>query len=345
MNRILFICGSLNQTTMMHRISTHLKDFSCFFTPYYATGLIGLMARTSILNFSILAGQFRKNTLDYLQTHGLQTDLYGRSNDYDLVITCSDLIIPSNIKKKKIILVQEGMTDPENLVYKIVKYLKLPRWLASTSTTGLSDAYDKFCVASEGYKEFFIKKGVNPEKIEVTGIPNFDDCKRFIENDFPYKNFVLVATSDSRETFKYENRKKFLKKAVKIANRRKLIFKLHPNEIHSRAEAEINKYAPGAIVLRSGNTEHMIANCDVLITRFSSVVYVGLVLGKEVHSDFDLEDLKRLIPLQNDGTSAYNISLIARELLIKDKVIAVNKRTTGNRAVYKLTPEKVRKSL
>lgn len=65
-------------------------------------------------------------------------------------------------------------------------------------------------MASEGYKKLFIKKGVNPNKIVVTGIPNFDNVNEILNNDFPYKNFALVATSVSRETFKYENRKKFI---------------------------------------------------------------------------------------------------------------------------------------
>ena len=59
----------------------------------------------------------------------------------------------------------------------------------------------------------------------------------------------------------------------------------------------------------------MIANCDVLITRYSTVVYVGLVLGKEVHSDFDVNDLKRLLPIQNSGRSALNIAHVGRRLL------------------------------
>jgi hypothetical protein len=125
----------------------------------------------------------------------------------------------------------------------------------------------------------------------------------------------LVATSDTRETYKYENRKKFIRKAVKIAGGRQLIFKLHPNEKVERASREINKYAPGSLIYSSGNTEHMIANCETLITRFSSVVYVGLALGKEVYSEFNLDDLKKLMPIQNDGTSALNISKVARKLL------------------------------
>jgi hypothetical protein len=318
MSKILFICGSLNQTTMMHRISIHLKEFSHSFTPYYATGFLELAAKTPLLNFSILGGQFKKNTLEYLKSNNLPVDIGGKNYEYDLVLTCSDLIIPSNIRGKKIILVQEGMTDPENLAYKLVKHLKLPRWIASTSATGLSDAYNKFCVASEGYKEFFIKKGLNAYKIEVTGIPNFDNCKEFLKSDFPHKNFILVATSDTRETFKYENRKKFIQKALRIAEGRQLIFKLHPNENHARAEAEINRYAPGALVYSSGNIAHMIAKCDVLITVYSSVAYIGLVLGKEVYSEFNTEDLKKMIPIQNGGLSAYNISLVARELLLQE---------------------------
>jgi hypothetical protein len=138
---------------------------------------------------------------------------------------------------------------------------------------------------------------------------------KYYQNDFPHKHFVLVCTSDSRETFKYENRKAFIKRAVEIANGRQLIFKLHPNENFKRATREIEKYAPGALVYTSGSAEEMIANCDVLITRFSSTVYVGMALGKEVYSDFDLNDLRRMMPIQNGGTSAQNIANIARELL------------------------------
>ncbi len=318
--KILFICGSMNQTTMMHKISTHLSDYNCYFTPYYSEGFIKALSNTSLLDFSLLGGQFRKRTIKYLQENELNIDFEGKNNNYDLVFTCSDLIVPKNIKDKKVILVQEGMTDPENLMYHLVKKFKLPRWLASTSTTGLSDDYDKFCVASEGYKEHFIKKGVKEEKISVTGIPNFDNCKQYLNNDFPHKNFVLVATSDSRETYKFENRKKFIEKAKKIADGKQLIFKLHPNENVERATAEINLHAPGALVYHKGNTEHMIANCDVLITRYSSVVYVGLALGKEVYSKFRLDELKKLLPIQNDGTSSLNIATVARELLAEEKL-------------------------
>ena len=300
---------------MMHKISMHFPDSDCFFSPYYADKFLDFFAKRGILDFCILGGSFQQNTLNYIKKNNLNLDYKGTQNDYDLVFTCSDLIVPKNIRTKRLILVQEGMTDPENLVYYLVKYLKLPRWIASTSTTGLSDLYDLFCVASDGYKEHFIKKGVKPEKIVVTGIPNFDNAKQFLANNFPHKNYVMVATSDMRETFKYENRKKFILDCKAIASGRQLLFKLHPNENFKRASREIEMLAPGSLVFSNGNTDHMIANCDVLITKYSSVVYVGLALGKEVHSYFDLDELKKLLPIQNNGTSAEKIAQAGLKLL------------------------------
>lgn len=301
---------------MMHQISNYLKDYDCFFTPYYADGWINYLVGKGYGNFSILNGPFRRNTEKYLRDNNLEIDYRGVKHNYDLVYTCADLIYPKNIRDKKVILVQEGMTDPENFMFYLVKYFGLYRWLASTSTMGMSNLYDLFCVASEGYKDFFIKrKGVNPDKIVVTGIPNFDNLKQYYTNDFEHKNFVLVCTSDARETFKYENRIKFIKDCVRIANGKQLIFKLHPNEKIERATLEVNKYAPGALVYSSGNTNAMIANSDVLITKYSSTAFVGIILGKEVHSYFNLEELKRLLPIQNNGTSAERIAGIGLHLL------------------------------
>jgi hypothetical protein len=300
---------------MMHEISRYLQDFNCYFTPYYADGIVGFFSRTPVLNFSILGGQFRKNTTDYILLNNLKLDFGGRHRHYNLVITCSDLIIPRNIRNSRIILVQEGMTDPENWIYHLVKLLKLPRWLASTSTTGLSNVYNYFCVASEGYKDLFIKKGVNPATVIVTGIPNFDNCIKFLDNEFRLKDYVLAATSDSRETYKFENRKKFIKKVNEIATGKQIIFKLHPNELYERAVEEINRYSPGALIFQNGNSDHMIANCSILVTRYSSCAYVGLALGKEVHSSFDIKELKQLLPIQNGGKSAFNIAGVALSLI------------------------------
>lgn len=323
--KILFIGGSLNQTTIMHQISKELLECDAYFTPYFASGPLWLMTKLKMLEFTIMGGEFKRKTLEYIKSNNLKLDFEGRNDDYDLVLTSQDLIVPRNIKKFKTILVQEGMTDPPDWRYHVTRFLGLGRWCASTSMTGLSHMYDYFCVASEGFREQFIERGVNPNKIRVTGIPNFDNLEKFRNLEFEYKNFVLVATSDVRETTKYENRKKFLLNAKKIAGDKQIIVKLHPNELVKKRTAEVKKYLPEALVYHGVSIDPMIANCDVLITRFSSTIFPALALGKEVYCNIDLTEIKRLFPIQNGGTSAKVIANIARELLHSTKPVVRSK--------------------
>jgi hypothetical protein len=315
----------------MHAISRHLPEFDHYFSPYYADGAIEFFRRRRFLEFTILGDKLKNRCLAYLRTHDLAIDVGGKLHDYDLVVTCSDLIIPNNIRHRRMILVQEGMTDPENWLFHLVRSFGLPRYIASTSTTGLSHAYDYFCIASEGYRDLFTRKGVDPARLRVTGMPNFDNCAQFLENDFPHRNFVLVATSDMRETFKYEDRKGFIERCARIANGRQLIFKLHPNENAERATREVKEIVPDALVYPTGNIEHMIANSDVLVTRLSSCVYVGIALGKEVYSDFDIDELHHLAPIQNGGISDRIIADVCRLHIegvpVPDSYVALRDRT------------------
>lgn len=319
--KVLFIGGSLNQTTMMHKIAKQLPECEAYFTPYYASGPLWVMTKLKLLEFTIMGGTFKRKTLEYIKEHNLKLDYEGKNDDYDLVFTCQDLIVPRQIKKFKTILVQEGMTDPPDWRYHVTRFLGLGRWCASTSMTGLSHMYDYFCVASEGFRELFIDRGVNPNKIRVTGIPNFDDFEKMRNLEFEYKNFVLVATSDVRETTKYENRKQFLLNAKDIAGKKQLIVKLHPNEIVKKRTAEVKKYLPEALVYHGVSIDPMLANCDALVTRFSSTIFPALALGKEVFSNIQIEDIKKLTPLQNGGTSAKAIAEVARELLASTKPV------------------------
>ncbi len=316
--RIFFICGSMNQTTQLHQVSEHLGEYAQAFSPYYCHGFDEILRRLGMMEFTIIGDKLAGRCRKYLQDHGLPIDYQGRNGPYDLVVTCSDVYIQNNIRGNKIVLVQEGITDPETFSYHLVKRFRfLPRWFAGTSATGLSDAYRAFCVASEGYREFFIRKGARPEKIVVTGIPNFDNCRRYCTNDFPHRHYVLVCTSPLREIFRGEDRKAFIQRAVEIAGGRPMIFKLHPNEKVARATREINRHAPGALVFATGSAEEMIANCDVLITRFSSTAFVALALGKETYSDFDMDDMRRLTPVQNNS-AALNIANVCRRVLEED---------------------------
>ena len=316
MSKILFIGGSLNVTTMMHQIAEHLAEHDCRFTPFYVDGpVLSALRRLGMLEYTIISGEPRARTLAYLKRHRLPVDDAGREGGYDLVVMGTDVVIPDNIEGKTIVLVQEGMTDPENYRYHLVRRLGFPRYFANTSVTGLSHAYHRFCVASDGFKEVFLKKGVSADRMVVTGIPNFDHASSFFDNEFPYRNYVLAATSCLRENLKYENRKEFIRRSVAIARGRKLIFKLHPNEDLDRARREIALHAPAALVYCEGNTNHMIANSDVLITRYSSVALLAAAMGKEIHSDLDPKWLEQVKPLQNGGTSARRIAAVCRECL------------------------------
>jgi hypothetical protein len=313
--RIFFICGSMNQTTQMHQISKHLSDYEQAFSPYYSHGFDEILRRLGLIEFTIAGNKVVGRCGTYLRHHGLLIDYQGKKGPYDLVVTCSDVYLQRNIRDNRIVLVQEGITDPESIMFHLVKRFRfLPRWMANTAATGLSDAYRAFCVASEGYRDFFIRKGANPEKIVVTGIPNFDNCRQYCTNDFPYRHYVLACTSGQRELLQREDRVAFIRRAVAIAGGRQLIFPLHQIENVERATREIKAHAPGAMVFATGSAEEMIANCDVLITGFSSTAFVGVALGKETFSDFDIDELRRLMPLQNDS-AALNIANVCRRVL------------------------------
>ena len=59
----------------------------------------------------------------------------------------------------------------------------------------------------------------------------------------------------------------------------------------------------------------MIANADVVITQQSTSTYIALALGKEVHTNLNIEELKHLMPIQNDGVSAAQIARICERSL------------------------------
>ncbi len=299
----------------MHQISRYLDDdYDCWFSQLFPdTAFLKAMVKyTPLADGTVLAGQFKSRSENYLKQHNLQIDYGGSLHNYDLVVNCTDMIVAERFRQTKTVWVQEGMIDRRTALTGFIKALGVaPYFTGDTSLNGSNNVCDIYCAASEGYKKYFAKQGTDEKKLIVTGIPNYDNHLQFIDNDFPHHNYVMAATSDIRETYKFENRPAFIKQAVKIAAGRPLLFKLHPNEKLSRAYAEIRKYAPAeTMIYHTGNTSHMIANCCELVTQYSTVVYTGIALGKKVHSYFDVEELKRLAPVQNGGVSAKNIAVV-----------------------------------
>lgn len=320
--KILHIVGSLNQTRQLYKISQEMPGHDHYFTQFFGSGpVFKWIAENGFADFTVMGtnSAFRRDQNEFLEMVGARYDYRGSKLGYryDLVFICSDLIVPREIRYSKIIFVQEGMTDPLSIKSKIFKKLRMPAWTTGdTSLNGTSNMCDIYCVASDGYARFFSSMGTDRRKIVVTGIPNFDNAAAFLQNDFPYKGYVLVCTSDVRETGRFDDRIAFLERCKDIAEGRQIIFKLHPNEKVHRAQKEIQQvFGEDIQVFAKGNTDYMIANCTELITQYSSVVYIGMALGKKVHSYFSMDELAERIPLQNGGTSAKKIAGIAEKFL------------------------------
>jgi len=317
--KILLVTGSMNQTIQMAKVAGELKEYECWFSQIFSDSALLNLARkhTTLLDKTIIAEKYRRQSEAYLETLGYAIDYRAERNSYDMVICCSDLIVPKRLRATRTLWVQEGMIDKPTWITWLVKRLRLPPSLCfNTSLNGATNTCDIYCAASEGYKAHIAAMGTDAHKIYVTGIPNYDNLAVHVGNDFPYKGYVMVATTDMRETARFENRAAFIRKCVTIAGGRQLLFKLHPNENFGRAIREIRRYAPAsALIYTDGNTNDMIANCCELITQYSTVVYTGIALGKKVHSRFDLRELETLVPVQNNGTAAKNIATICRKYL------------------------------
>src|SRR5258706_13488752 len=124
--KALFICGSINQTAQMHAVARELGEVDAWFSPFYVDGLVlDIWCRTGLLDTTIAGRPWVEKCNAYLAKHGLAVDYQGKrfEREYELVVTCQDVFIPQNVLPrtgKKIVLVQEGMTDPENLAYHVV---------------------------------------------------------------------------------------------------------------------------------------------------------------------------------------------------------------------------------
>jgi len=329
--RVLFVCGSPNQTGQMLQIARALSGVEAWFTPYYSDWPHHIaILKSGIFEPAINGHKRRGICADELNRRGLRIDLAAERNEYDLWVCPNDAILPAGVSGTPWVLVQEGIMEQPNWRTWVWRKTRLmPRGIATTAVFGLTKRYEKFCVASEGYRKQFLAEDISPDKLVVTGIPNFDDFARFRDNDFPHHGYVLVCTSDGRETMMKVDRPALLRRSVELAAGRQLIFKLHPNENVERATREILAIAPDALVFADGNAEEMVANCEVLITEHSSLTFCGLALGKEVHTNLPLEQVEALLPVQN-RRAAEEIADVIRGVL-RARGRAVEERTGAQR--------------
>jgi hypothetical protein len=316
--KILFYCGSVNQTSQLYQVSQFLSDdYDCWFTPAYAENWERHVINMGWVDVAIVGRPRVRQCLDMLESRNCQIDYkLKRSKEFDLVYLCTDIYQPKSYRRYKRIVVQEGFIIPEDWRGPIIKRMNWTYGWGDTQLTALTDEYDYFCTAGEGYKQFFINRGANPGKLVPTGVPNFDNLETHLDNDFPQKDFALIITSAIREGVGTENRMKYLRYALDKADGREVIFKLHPHEKHGRASREIRRLTKEGTILTSGNTEHMIANSACVIARASTVIMTALALDKPVYSpEYRQEELRLFRPKQNGGDSARVIADLGRKIL------------------------------
>ena len=66
---------------MMHKISMHLPEYNCSFTPFYANGLLDFLSRKGFTDFTILGGKHRQYTEKYLKENKLPVDYKGMERE------------------------------------------------------------------------------------------------------------------------------------------------------------------------------------------------------------------------------------------------------------------------
>ena len=178
---------------------------------------------------------------DELNARGLRIDLGAERNDYDLWVCPNDAVIPLGLSGTPL-----GPGPGRHHGAAQLAHLGLAIHPADAAGAGHhrrvrahASATRSSASPARGTGSSSSPRASRLEKLVVTGIPNFDDFARFSDNDFPHHGYVLVCTSDGRETMMAVDRPALLERSVQIAAGRQLIFKLHPNENVERATREI----------------------------------------------------------------------------------------------------------
>ncbi len=153
--RVLFIGGSLNQTTILHKIALCLPEMQCSFTPFFAEGFHSILCKTGLLDHTIMCGAHRQATIQYIQDHNLLLDEGGRNGPFDLILTCTDLIVQPSLKGiSNHIGARRKSLKQKALHINWWKTLGLPRLLAKTQLPGYRILMNTFVWLRPGIVHF-----------------------------------------------------------------------------------------------------------------------------------------------------------------------------------------------
>ena len=100
-----------------------LYEHECVFTPFYADGLLRFLAENGLLDFTTLGGRAMRMTEAYLLEQGLTVDDARGRGPLRPGGHGHRPRGPPNVRGRPVVLVQEGMTDPEDWRYHLVRRL------------------------------------------------------------------------------------------------------------------------------------------------------------------------------------------------------------------------------
>ena len=171
-------------------------------------------------------------------------------------------------------------------------------------------------VMSPSAKDAYIKMGVPPEKVFVTGQPGFDRIlqKKFNKNQLMTelripkdKNIVVLATQPLVGIiWTKEDRKKFIEivcSAMSDFTDKQLVIKLHPAEnieIYQEILAGIGE--DKAIICQDVDIHDLLNACDLLMTVHSTVALEAMIFDKPVIT-INLTGKPDLFPYAESGAA------------------------------------------
>lgn len=125
----------------MHAIARALPEYESWFAPFYCDPPLARLAQSRVFAHTLVGTQTKLSCIEYLCAHDLLIDMRGQNNDYDLVVTCSDLVIPRNLRSSKILVVQEGMVRSWNPSTSVAQRLQpyVSEWIDRIATHGIDD--------------------------------------------------------------------------------------------------------------------------------------------------------------------------------------------------------------
>ena len=110
----------------MHQVARELPEHEHAFTPYYCDGLLERARRRGLAEFTVAGEKLAGRCFNYLRREGLDVDYRGRRGPYDLVVSCSDLVVQGNLRGTPLVVVQEGILDPEGWEYRLWRRAPVP---------------------------------------------------------------------------------------------------------------------------------------------------------------------------------------------------------------------------